>query len=157
LQAHSDWDPAANFAGFHTYMWKDATPLKDQLLDQRIVQAVDQQMAAKGLKRVDSGADLFITYHGSVSEELNMTTTGYGYGMGGWYGPGYGGVGVQNTTVQKIPVGTLVVDIVDTKTNQMVWRSTATDDLRPSDNPQQAQQRVDYAVKAMFSKWPEKT
>src|SRR5215472_16351830 len=102
LQVHSDWDPAANFNGFRTYMWKDATPLKNQLLDQRIVQAVNQQLTAKGLKQVDSGADLFVTYHGSVSEQLNYQTTGYGYGMGGWYGPGFGGVGVQNTTVQQI-------------------------------------------------------
>ena len=157
LQTHSDWDPAANFGSFRTYMWKNQTPLKNQLLDQRIVQAINQQMAAKGLKQVDSGADIFVTYHGSVSEQLNMTTTSMGYGWGGWYGPGYGAGGVQNTTVQQIPVGTLVVDLVDIKTNQMVWRSTATDDLRQSDNPQQAQQRVDNAVKAMFSRWPEKT
>ncbi len=157
LQTHSDWDPAANFSTFHTYQWKDATPLKNQLLDQRIVQSINQQLAAKGLRQVDSGGDLFVTYHGSVSEQLNMTTTGYGYGMGGWYGPGYGGVGVQNTTVQQIPIGTLVVDLVDVKTNQMVWRSTASDDLKQSDNPQQAQDRVDNAVKAMFSRWPTKS
>jgi hypothetical protein len=155
LQVHQDWDPAANFNNFRTYQWKDATPVKNQLLDQRIVQAVNQQLAAKGLKQVDSGADLFVTYHGSVSEQLNYQTTGYGYGMGGWYGPGYGGVGVSNTTVQQIPIGTLVIDLVDVKTNQMVWRSTASDDLRQSDNPQQAQSRIDNAVKAMFSRWPE--
>ncbi len=157
LQTHADWDPAANFSTFHTYQWKDATPLKNQLLDQRIVQSINQQLAAKGLRQVDSGGDLFVTYHGSVSEQLNMTTTGYGYGMGGWYGPGFGGVGVQNTTVQQIPIGTLVVDLVDVKTNQMVWRSTASDDLKQSDNPQQAQDRVDNAVKAMFSRWPTKS
>ena len=153
LQVHTDYDPAAQFHNFRTYSWKVTAPLENQLMSQRIVAAVDQQLQSRGMQRVDSGGDVFATYHGSVNNRLDIQSFGYGYG--GWYG-GWGGAS-RTTTVNEIPVGTLVVDLVDTKKNQMVWRGTATDDLRASSSPQDAQRRIDDAVKAMFHKFPPQT
>jgi hypothetical protein len=151
LSVHTDYDPAAPFHNYRTYSWHDDAPVANQLLDRRIVAAVDKELTAKGLKRVDSGGDVFATYHGAVDKRMDISTVGYGYG--GWYGP-YGGVSSTHTSVNEIPTGTLIVDLVDAKSNQMVWRGTAEDDLRSSSSPEQAQQRVDDAVKEMFHKFP---
>jgi len=50
-----DWDQTANFQGYGTYAWAKGTPAKNPLMDERIVAAVDKQLAAKGLRKVDSG------------------------------------------------------------------------------------------------------
>ncbi len=149
LQTHDDYDPSANFGAYHTYVWKNTTPAQNPLVDQRIVTAVDEQLAAKGLRKADSGAsDLFVTYHAAVNQRLNVQSFGYGYGAP------YGGSWSSTKTVTEIPEGTLIVDLVDIKKNNLVWRGTAQDELRQSDSPEQAQKRVSSAVQTMFAKYP---
>jgi hypothetical protein len=61
---HTDYDRAATFSNYHTYAWSDGTPAKDQLMDQRIRDNIDQQRGAKGLQKVTAPdkADLLVAY-----------------------------------------------------------------------------------------------
>jgi hypothetical protein len=75
------------------------------LNDERIVKAIESQLAAKGLKKVEPGInpDLEVAYHAAVGEEtqLNtMDTGGWGYEPG--WGYGWDGGGMSTTTVHKI-------------------------------------------------------
>ena len=55
-----DYDRSANFSAFKTYQWVDykRVDVGDQLLDRDIKRAVDEQLAGKGLQRVETGGDL---------------------------------------------------------------------------------------------------
>ncbi len=55
-----------------------------------------------------------------------------------WAGPGWGGWGggPSQARVERVPVGTLVVGMVDAKTRSIVWRTAATKDLNLGDNPE---------------------
>jgi hypothetical protein len=59
---HYNYDRGANFAAYKTYQWVDLPgpggAVSDQLIDQSIKRAVDEQLAQKSLTRVDKGADL---------------------------------------------------------------------------------------------------
>lgn len=59
---HFDYDRSANFSTYKTYQWVDyrSVDVSDELLDRDIKRAVDQQLAGKGLRRVDSGGDLLV-------------------------------------------------------------------------------------------------
>jgi Domain of unknown function (DUF4136) len=144
-----DWDQTANFQGYGTYAWAKGTPAKNQLMDERIVAAVDKELTAKGLQKVAEGASpsLLVTYHAAVNKQTQLDTTN----MGG-YGWGWGGGGSATTTVKEIPVGELIVDIGDPKTKKMLWRGTATETL--SDNPQKVADKIDKSVEDMFKKFP---
>jgi hypothetical protein len=145
-----DWDKSANFHGYTTYAWTQGTPAKNQLMDQRIVAAVDRELAAKGLQKAAEGTSpsLLVAYNAAVTTETQLNTTN----MGG-YGWGYGwGGGTSTTTVQKIPVGELVVDIGDPNTKKMLWQGTATDTV--NDNPEKTANKIDKAVGKMFKKFP---
>ena len=150
-----DWDKNASFTGFKTYTWAQGTPVKNPLSDQRIHDGIDQQLASKGLQKVDSAdkADLVVLYHGAVQHQQQLNTTSMGSGWGPYWGGGYGG-GMQTatTTVQQIPVGELVVDIGDLKTKKLLWRATATDTL--SDKPEKNSKKLDKALNKMFDKFP---
>jgi hypothetical protein len=145
-----DWDQTANFQGYGTYAWAKGTPAKNQLMDERIVAAVDKELAAKGIRKADAGTspDLLVAYHAALSSKAQLDTTN----MGG-YGWGYGwGGGSSTTTVKEIPVGELIVDMGDPKTKKMLWRGTATDTL--SDNPQKVADKINKSVEDMFKKFP---
>jgi hypothetical protein len=59
---------------------------------------------------------------------------------------------MATTTVDNIPVGTLVIDMYDTSTKQLVWRGLATDQL--SDKPDKDTKKLEKAVNKMFDKFP---
>ena len=58
-----DYDKAANFASFKTYALQDGTKVGQPLIDERIVKAIETELAAKGLTKSESNPDLFVVYH----------------------------------------------------------------------------------------------
>lgn len=156
-KVQTDYDRGATFSNYHTYAWTAGTPVSNQLMDGRIHDNVDQQLAAKGLQKVTDPdkADLLVAYEAAIGQQTQMNTTDLG-GWGGWGGyRGYGGMGgMSTTTVQNIPVGQLIVLLGDNKTKKVVWRGTASDTL--SDNPDKNTKKVQKATAKMFSKYPPK-
>ena len=63
---------------------------------------------------------------------------------------------MQTSTVQQIPVGTLIVDLVDANQKELVWRGTATKTLDPGSSPEEKQKHLDEAVQKMFGNYPPK-
>jgi hypothetical protein len=142
-----DYDHNANFQGYKTYAWAEGTPLKNQLWDQRVVDGVDQQLAAKGFQKVEESAnpDLMVSYHAAIGQETQLNTMG----MGGWR---WGG-GMATTTVDKIPTGQLVVDIGDAKTKRLLWMGKSSDTLAEN-SPDKNQKKLAKALQKMFQKFP---
>jgi hypothetical protein len=147
-----DFDKEADFASFKTYTWAKGTPATNPLMDQRIIDGIDKHLAAKGLQKLDAGAnpDLVVLYHAAVGTEtqLNTMSTG-GYGWGYRWG---GGMGNSTTTVEKIPVGQLTVDIGDAKAKKLLWMGNAKDTL--SDKPEKNEKKINSALEKMFKKFP---
>ena len=156
---NADWDKTANFANYKTYAWGKGTPAKNQLWDQRIMDAVDGQLAAKGLQKVDvaSNPDLIVIYHaaeGSETELNTLNTGGWGWrwdGLRSEPGEAPSG-GLSTSTADKIPTGQLSVDIGDAKTKKLLWLGSASDTL--SDNPDKDEKKMSGEVEKMFKKFP---
>jgi len=144
-----DWDRQANFSQYHTYMWQKSPHPAKGFWDQRIVDAVDQQLQAKGLTKVDSNPDLWVVYSNSIHEQKELVGTGYNYGpYWGW--GGWGAPAVYNTWVTK--QGTLVVEISDVKQKDLLWRGSVTDTI--SDNSNKNINTLDKAVAKLFKGYP---
>jgi hypothetical protein len=151
----ADYDKSTDFSKYKSYQWKDVDPGQNAILEKRIKEAVNLALSARGLKRVEDGADLLVVHHARLSKEtqINSYNTGWGYGWGRWgYGRGMG----TTTTIQEIPVGTLIVDLVDTKAREMVWRGTASRTLDPTRSPEQKEKALNAAVQKMFDGFPPK-
>ena len=144
----TDYDKAANFAPLKTYSWRTGTPLANQLQSQRVINAVDAQLKAKGLTRVDSGGDVTVTYHAAADTQMDVQS----FSSGGHYSC-WGGCSTS-TTVTNVTVGTLIVDLVDPKEDKMLWRGSATDTV--SDNPAENEKKINDGVKRMFENFPPK-
>jgi hypothetical protein len=143
-----DYDRHANFSAFRTYAWAGGTNLADDLNHARIVAAVDRQLAAKGLARVDSTAnpDVLVVYRVGLHQdlEINGYDTRWGLPAGG---PSW-------ARLERVPVGTLAVGIIDAKTRSMVYRAAATTDLDPGASPEKWDNKVNKAVAKMFNHYP---
>ena len=145
-----DWDRQANFSQYHTYMWQPSPHPAKGFWDQRIVDAVDKQLQAKGLTKVDSNPDAYVVYSNSIHDQKEVVGTGYN--MGPYWGWGSWGptTTTYNTWVTKI--GTLVVELSDAKQKELLWRGSATDTI--SDNSNKNIKTLDNAVVKLFKGYP---
>jgi Domain of unknown function (DUF4136) len=151
-QVKTDFDHQANFAQYKTYSWQEIKPA-NSLWDARIKNAVDAQLAAKGWTQVDSGGDVAIVAIKTTQTQRSLQTFYDGFGGGwGWRRFGGGGFGESTTTEQDYEEGTLIVDMYDTKTKQLIWRSSAEDTL--SNKAEKNEKNLDKGVAKMFKKFP---
>jgi hypothetical protein len=147
-----DWDRSANFSNYHTYMWQESKHPAHGLWNQRIIDAVDRELQAKGLTKVDSNPDVWVMYSNSIHDQKETVGTGYGFGPGwgwGWWGPNQV---TYNTYVTK--EGTLVVELADAKNKQLLWRGSATNTI--SDNSNKNINNLDKSVTKLFKGYPPK-
>src|SRR3954462_9849660 len=155
-----NFDKDTNFSQFKTYKWvilKDA-PTANDLVTKQLKDAVDAELAAKGLTKVDDDtANLFIGYQAGVGQEKQFTSfsSDWGYGggwyRGGWYGPG-GGMTTGSTST--IYVGQLVLDMYDSANRELVWRGVASKTLDSKAKPDKQEKNLAKAVKKLLKNYP---
>jgi Domain of unknown function (DUF4136) len=153
LSVDTDWDRTVDFSRYHTFAIREGSRARNTFVQQRIERAVGSALVARGLRPSDDRPDLLIYTHVRVSREREIDYSTFGYG--GWYGwPGWGPGrwGPTTATVREIPVGTLVVDLVDGDHKQLVWRGTASRTIE--DAADRSEEAVDRAVARLFAKFP---
>lgn len=149
-QVKTDFDHQANFSQYKTYSWQTIKPA-NSLWDARIKSAVDAQLAAKGWTQVDSGGDVAVVAIATSHTQRTLQTFYDGMG-GGWRWRGFGGMGESTTTEQDYKEGTLVVDMYDGKTKQLIWRGSSEDTV--SNSAEKNEKNLDKGVAKMFKKFP---
>jgi hypothetical protein len=151
-QVKTDYDRSSNFAQYKTYSWEHIKT-QDPLDVDRIKAAVNAALAAKGWTQVDSNGDISIVALEITRNQQTLNTFYDGFGGGwGWRRFGGGGLGEATTTTETYKVGTVVVDLFDTKTKQLIWRGTESDTL--SSNSNKNIKNLDKGVEKMFKQFP---
>jgi len=150
LQTSTDYDPKANFAPYRTFAFKDVHEIKNNLLDTRVKEAVTATLASKGWTKAEQNPDILVVLHVRLSTQTQINTYNTGWG----YGWGWGGTGMTTSTVEQIPVGTLIIDLVDAKAKQLVWRGTASDTIDQDASPAERDKNVRNALNKLFENFP---
>jgi hypothetical protein len=153
-----DFDKSATFGSFRTYAFKDGTPTKNELIDKRIVAAIEAQLAAKGFVKDDAAPDVFVVFHIAFDEQKDISSYSTGPMYGG-YGYGWGGGWGSTTTdvrVREILIGTLAVDIIDAKTKNVAWRGLGSKEIDTNAKPEKRDQNINKAVEKIFKNYPPK-
>ena len=147
-------DPAVDLTRYKTYAWSrvgSTNPLANEI----VVTSVDTQLAAKGLTKVDTDPELTVVVFGSSESDIHVSNPSWAPSLNS-IATGVA-VGSQSWLVTK---GTLVVDLLDTKTKNSVWRGTATQTLDRGPTGDKAkdaktvEKPIKNAVKKMFKQFP---
>lgn len=122
----SDFDRTFQFSNLKTFSFAVQTrgatdPLAaDSLNDGRIRTGLESQLIANGFRMETGKADFVIAYYVTTKNKLSVQD--YGYGPPRWFGG-------RNIRVDQYSEGTLMVDFIDTRTNQVIWRGRASGTL----------------------------
>jgi len=143
-----DYDRSIDFSRYRTYGWLRSR-IGNDILERRLTAAIDRGLAARGLTRSDT-PDLYVAMHGRLSKEVQYTAfdAGWGYGWRRW------GAGPTTVRRQEVPVGTLVVDLVDAGDKELVWRGTARSAIDTTASAEKREEAVQEAVEKLFAAYP---
>ena len=144
------------FSEYVTYDWgpPDNLPVGDPRLDNNaffndyLQGAIEKRLAALGYERAAGvNADVRVHYHASVHQKLDV------YSADRRYGYCYDDECLNQ--VVEYEEGTLVIDMVDARTDKLIWRGWATDTMTGViDNQQRLEQQVDEGVTRMMQLLP---
>ncbi|NOX87153.1 MAG: DUF4136 domain-containing protein [Chlorobi bacterium] len=162
----SDYDKSVDFTQFKTYSYygwaKESNKILTPFDQQRIEQAFADEFSKRGLKYVKEGGDLTVALYIQTEkkQETTATTTGmggyggyYGWGPGWGWGPGfYGGMTQTTYHTYDYQVGTLVVDVFDTKKKVLIWESAGQG--RINENPSTRDKSIPKVVAQIMATYP---
>ena len=177
MQVGSDYNPEADFSGMQAYAWSpgpqgvtDDPRIDDDILEERIRGAIDAQLALQGFTKASGDApDFLVGFHAAVSSKLEVTAINQHYGYApGWGASGFhygGGGGYRNyvwgweppsTNVRSFDQGSLIIDVVDPDSDQLIWRGTAQAEVNFGDDQGKREKRIQDAVAKILKKFPPK-
>jgi hypothetical protein len=140
IRVQTDHDAEADFEAFTSYAWlpPEDRGATDPLLDGRIQRAIDDELAAKGLRLVSPDkASLLATFRVSVGETFQVNDPYYSI-----------------FPYDVYPKGTLVVDLMDPRANALIWRGVGETRVRELKTPEEREQRIRDVVAAILAKYP---
>jgi hypothetical protein len=151
-----DYDDSADFSGYKTFAWRKGTPVANELAEKRIRAAVERELEAKGFAKVEGAADFYVVTHASVEGQKQIDVYSLGYGGYEWRGwqrwRGYPRYGRSTVNVREIEVGTLLVDLLDGESEELVWRALGTGTV--PQKPEKAEKRINKVTAKMFRHLP---
>jgi hypothetical protein len=144
-----DYDRTADFSAIRTYAWVGGN-LEDELNHQRVLHAVDAQLSAKGLRRVEASdhPDVVLAYHAAFGREVQVSGSGWG---------GYRLSRSGSARVEEVLVGALALQIADAQTGNLVWRGMAQRDVDTDATPEQRDKNINKAVEKLLKHYPSST
>lgn len=163
-QVNHDFDASRDFAAYRSWSWKepalqyrpDDPRIKSDLTEQRIRQAVEDQLDQRGLRQAAPGSrgDVQVQTYLIVEDRQQQVTTNYG---GAWGNPwnGYWGGPMYNETRNiTYKVATIQIDLLDGKDGKLVWRGSDEQILSRTPNPSDRSTAIHDTVKNILANYP---
>ncbi len=145
-----DFDKEYDFSPVKSYAWMTMPQnvRAEEFLIKRVKSALNRELNAKGITQAPDNPDFLIALHGSRESKVQVTDWGYSYGPFGRR------IGESRIDVSQYEQGTLIVDFVEAKTKQMIWRGTASRVLDPGVTPQDKERLINEAVIEIMKHFP---
>ncbi len=160
VSVQRDYDRAVDFTALKTFAWQHAEQpqtgdprIDNDLNDERIRNAVDASLSAKGFRRVDrADADFWVVYF--VEHQRKLSSGSMSVSMGRGSGGGrYGGVG-YGTGVSEYDQSIVTLDMLNPSDEKMVWRGVGSRSSYEGSNPEKSTRIVNEAVEKILKKFP---
>ncbi len=145
-----EYDKQIDFSRYRTYAWAEGAVAPNERMQTHLQDAIDRELDAQGLRKVDGTADLYILTHTATGIDPVVDVNELGYS--GFYWREWMGEYPPTTRSSYLPVGTVIVEIFDKDSKERVWLGFAVEYFRGK--PQKLDQLLDKVAKKMFRHFP---
>jgi hypothetical protein len=159
ITVNAEWDETADMSAYKTFSWVPEPPEKtgdarfdNPILHDRIQKNILRTLSEQGYQGIDTGKpDFYVGHHLSLKTKVDVQTmqTYYPYS---WYYP----YRSMPTQVREYEQGMLIIDIIDAKTEKVVWRGWATKRLKENPSNEESQKTVKKIVGEILAQFPPK-
>lgn len=156
IVAGADFAPGIDYARYASFVWDepDDRPVGDPRLqnnpffEQRLHAAVAVELAEHGIREGAQGASLIVHHHVTVRDRIDVYEADER--------AGYGAVrGTATPEVVEFSEGTILIDIADGETRDVLWRGWAQFDItRALSDPEVMDRAIQEAIGQMFERFP---
>ncbi|SGY82494.1 Putative uncharacterized protein [Moritella viscosa] len=170
VKVSTDYDQSADFTALKGFNWlpesakaeKENAYLNNRIMDVRITKAIDKRLVVQGFS-FSTAPDFYVNYSITSEKKTNIRTyNNYsGYGPSWGWGIGYGHRGMSlsahtETRVDEYQQGSLVIDVIDPTSLELIWRGIGSKRLPESTDAAEMDKLVAEVVKNILSKYPPK-
>jgi len=165
LTVRTDYDTHYDFSGLETYAWLEGKApsndirINNSLIINRVVNAVNSNLEFKGYTQVDKDkADFYVNWFGGIQNKIRQQTIDSyynhsNYDTGSW-GHGDHWPGYVRTYSFEYQEGTLIIDVADSKSKQLIWRGTGQKYLEEKETPEKITESINQIVTGILSSFP---
>lgn len=155
MKAYVSFDRHADFGAIKTFAYYETldTSYVDEAapVHEMIKILIVNRLKKGGMKEVKDNPDVLVTYHSNSNEEMRMNVTmhHYHYGTGWWWSPLWG----SGMDVSGYSRGTMIIDIWEPATEELIWRGTVVGVVPDDPNPKKAQKVIEQALTKIGKEW----
>jgi hypothetical protein len=149
----SDYDTKVDFTSYKTFAFYKKGIDKASVSDldkKRIMRAVEAELAAKGFSK-SVNPDILVSIFTKSREQVNVSDNNIGIGWGWGYNPWF--YGRTNININQYTEGTLFIDFIDKKTNELIWQGIGSGAMKMS-NIEKKEERINEFVYKIISTYP---
>jgi hypothetical protein len=154
IHVAADYDRSVNFSSFNSFGFFEEGIKKVKISDldkRRILNAIENELISKGLKKSDN-PDLLVNIITKERKEVNIYNQNIGMWGWGWgWGPTFG---LNQTNISNSTNGTLFIDLIDNNKKELVWQGIGDGYL--STRMDQKNERIIEFVTSILEKYPPK-
>ena len=149
----SDYDTKVDFTSYKTFAFYKKGIDKASVSDldkKRIMRAVEAELVAKGFNK-SANPDILVSIFTKSREQVNVSDNNIGIGWGWGYNPWF--YGRTNININQYTEGTLFIDFIDKKTNELIWQGIGSGAMKMS-NIEKKEERINEFVYKIISTYP---
>jgi hypothetical protein len=147
----TDVDKQADFSSYRTFDFGEENGVPMSIDARRIEQGIAAQLQANGLRKVPSGGDIYV--HHDIVKSTEFVSSGSRVSFGyGWNS--FGVITSSPERYRERKYGNLVVELVDTKANQVVWKGVSSRKLTESMDTERRESLLTEEIVKMFEHFP---
>jgi len=143
-----EFDHAADFSAYKTFAWAPfQDPAPNPANHVRITRAVERELEAKGFTKVSpDSASVFVRYQGRLDKKIKSTSE---QTESPWQPSNMRTV--VNFDLSKVKVGTLILELWDGRTKDLVWQAR---ESMPMPAPDRMEDEINKSVKRLIGQYP---
>src|SRR4030095_639599 len=143
------YDTQADFTHVKTSAWREGRGKAPRIVtENRIHAAVEKELEAKGVKKAEGEADLLVVTYADWSTDERVDAPSFAGLPNTWTG------WAAATNVRGSSKGSLKVDLIDRRSDQLIWRGVAIEGLGLDPDSEKVGKKVFKVVKKMVESFP---
>ena len=149
----SDYDKATNFDNYSSFAFYKPGIDKAKISDldkKRILRAIQSNLMAKGMNK-NNNPDILVSIFTKESQRVDIYQNNFG-GAWGW-NPYWGGNFNNNRMITSNIEGSLFIDLIDAKTNELLWQGVSHSGIYKGNDIEKREEKINLIVSKILEQY----